>query len=100
MAPKRPSLSETMKSVQSAPAQAAPAVAPAEPLAKAITTPAPPAEEGRGYFAATRADKKRVTAVVPPKDHRRLKRLSADSGETIEQLMLEAISDLFTKYGV
>lgn len=53
---------------------------------------------GGGYYAATRAGKKRLTVVVEPDDHRRVKRLSADSGRSIEDLMREALNDLLAKH--
>lgn len=58
------------------------------------------AGEGRRYFAATRSGMKRVTAVVSPEDHRKIKRLSADTDKSIEELMREALSGLFAKHGV
>lgn len=82
-----------MKAVARAPAASVQETgpAPAAPIAKA--TP----EEGRGYFAATRQGKKRVTFQTSESDHRRLKRLSADTGRSIEALMAEALADLFAK---
>lgn len=68
---------------------AAPAAVPAEPIA---TAPRPKP-------AATREGKKRVTAILSVEDHRRLKHLSTDAGVPIEELMREAISDLFDKRG-
>lgn len=88
---KRPSLAESMKAVQPTPAaRVIEALAPATQTAKT---------EGRGYFAATRAGKKRVTLAITPDEHKRLKRLSADTDRTIEQLMKEALDDLFAKLG-
>ncbi len=86
---KRPSLAESMKAVQPPPA------------ARVIEAPAPaaPRSEGKGYFAATRVGKKRVTLAITPDEHKRLKRLSADTDRTIEQLMKEALDDLFSKLG-
>lgn len=54
--------------------------------------------QGGGYYAATRAGKKRLTVVVEPDDHRRVKRLSADSDRSIEDLMREALNDLLAKH--
>lgn len=91
---KRPSLAESMKAVQP---QATPRVieAPAVPRAEAASA----RPEGKGYFAATRAGKKRVTLAITPDEHKRLKRLSADADRTIEQLMKEGLDDLLAKYG-
>lgn len=90
---KRPSLADSMNAVARAPAIPVrePEPAPAAPVARAKP------EEGRGYFAATREGKKRVTFQTSPGDHRRLKRLSADTGRSIEALMTEALADLFAK---
>jgi len=85
---KRPSLAESMKAVGAQSTLAAP-----------IKEPPLSAErpEGRPYFAATRAGMKRLTVVVEPEEHRRVKRLSADTGRSIEDLMREALTDLLTK---
>lgn len=96
---KRPSLAESMKAVQQ------PAVRTVPVAVEAAPAPARPVDEsrageGRGYFAATRTGMKRVTAVVSPEDHRKIKRLSADTGESIEELMRDAINGLFAKHGV
>lgn len=89
---KRPSLAERMKSVQTPPVQVI--AAPAE------QNPPPPVPgERKPYLAATREGKKRITAVVSPEEHRRLKRLSIDTGLSLEKLLQEAITDLFGKYG-
>lgn len=94
---KRPSLAESMKAVQQPAVRTVPvAVEPAP--ARAVTEDR--AGEARPYFAATRTGMKRVTAVVSPEDHRKIKRLSADTGLSIEELMRDAISGLFAKHGV
>lgn len=96
---KRPSLADSMKSFQSAPT---PAAAPAA-VARRADAPDPASSvtptAGRGYFAATRQGKKRVTFPASEENHRRLKRLSADTGQSIEALMSEALDDLFAKKG-
>ena len=89
---KRPSLTETMKAVQ----QGKPApVAVEAQAAPPVATPSAP--EPKPYFAATREGLKRVTFGLVPAEHRRLKRLSADTGRNIEDLMREALADLFAK---
>lgn len=88
---KRPSLAESMKSV-SQPSR--PVVLPVAPAAR----PTGQEGEGRRYHAATREGLKRITAPVAPEEHRRLKRLSVDTGRSIEELMREAIADLFAKH--
>lgn len=85
---KRPSLAETMRAVQ-------------KPAAAPIATECPAPEragEGKRYFAATREGMKRVTVVVAPDEHKKLKRLAVDADRSIEDLMREALGDLFTKY--
>ena len=89
---KRPSLAESMKAVG---AQTPP---PAAPIVGATPMPAPDRAEGKRYHAATRAGMKRVTVVVEPEDHRRVKRLSADTDRSIEDLMREALADLLQKH--
>ncbi|CAH1647962.1 Ribbon-helix-helix protein, CopG family [Hyphomicrobiales bacterium] len=89
---KRPSLAESMKAVG---AQTPP---PAAPIVEATPMPAPDRAEGKRYHAATRAGMKRVTVVVEPEDHRRVKRLSADTDRSIEDLMREALADLLQKH--
>lgn len=75
-------------------AQASPAV----PIAETVVLPVVASPEGKRYHAATRVGMKRLTAVVDPGDHRRFKRLSADTDRSIEDLMREAIAELLAKY--
>jgi hypothetical protein len=58
-------------------------------------TPAPP----RPYRAATREGKKMIAAPVDPAAHRQLKMLAAEKEQKAEELIREALRDLFTKYG-
>lgn len=94
---KRPSLAESMKAVQQPAVRNVPVAVEPPPA-----TSESEAREGdsKRYFAATRTGMKRVTAVVIPEDHRKIKRLSADTGISIEELMREALNGLFAKYGV
>ena len=87
---KRPSLAETMRLAAIAPEPASPAQ---------VKLPAPPGREA-GFYAATRVGKKKVTAALPPADHKRLRQLALERDATTEALLTEAISDLFAKYGV
>ena len=91
---KRPSLAASMKAVG---AQTPP---PAAPIVESAPAPAPAPDraEGKRYHAATRAGMKRVTVVVEPEEHRRVKRLSADTDRSIEDLMREALADLLAKH--
>jgi hypothetical protein len=82
---------------------AVPAAEPARaPVAIAIVPPPPVAEElpkPAGFFAATRAGKKKVTATLTPAAHKQLKGLAVEREATTEALLTEAINDLFAKYG-
>jgi hypothetical protein len=55
-------------------------------------------EERSGYYAATRAGKKKVTASLDPAAHKQLRQLGLDRDMTTEALLVEAINDLFKKY--
>ena len=86
----RPSLAETMQRVaRPEPAASSPA---------AIDTPAPPPRVA-GYFAATRVGKKKLTAAVAPAAHTQFRQLALELGKKGEVLLIEAINDLFSKYG-
>ena len=89
---KRPSLAASMKAVG---AQTHPPIA---PIVESAPVPVPDRAEGKRYHAATRAGMKRVTVVVEPEEHRRVKRLSADADRSIEDLMREALADLLAKH--
>jgi len=52
-----------------------------------------------GFYAATRAGKKKVTAPLNPPAHKQLKQLGLDLDTNVETLLVEAINDLFKKYG-
>ena len=91
---KRPSLAASMKAVG---AQTTPPVT-AIVIVESAPVPVPDRAEGKRYHAATRAGMKRVTVVVEPEEHRRVKRLSADTDRSIEDLMREALADLLAKH--
>lgn len=84
---KRPSLADSMKKLETPPP------APAEPTAMR-----PPGKE-RAYFAATRSGRKKVTVALEPEAHKQLKLLAVERGQTVENLLREAVSDMFRKYG-
>jgi len=97
---KRPSLAEKMRQAVT------PDTPPAAPMAAIPVRPAaaPPQEPRRaagmsGFYASTRAGKKKVTAPLDPATHKRLRQLALDKDTTSEALLIEAISDLFIKYG-
>jgi hypothetical protein len=52
-----------------------------------------------GFYAATRVGKKKVTASLNPDAHKQLRQLGLDRDMTNEDLLTEAINDLFKKYG-
>jgi hypothetical protein len=94
--PKRPSLAERMREV--ATPDAPPSDAP-----KAATAGEPQTSDKRstpasGFYAATRAGKKKVTASLDPAAHKQLRQLGLDRDMTTESLLIEAINDLFKKY--
>jgi len=91
MAVKRPSLTDTMKAVEG--------VRPVRIIAADVAAQVATAGEGRAT-PTFRDGKKRVMTPLSVEDHRRLKRLSADTGDTMEELMVEAVTDLFAKRGV
>jgi Antitoxin-like ribbon-helix-helix len=102
MSGKRPSLAESMRAVAEAPASAPsappspPAAAPA-PLAGGRAKNA--AERPKGFYAATRAGKKKATATLSAEAHRQLKLLALDHGG-VEAVLTEAINDFFRKHGM
>jgi hypothetical protein len=86
-------------------ALAAKSAPPPVPMKAAVakSAPRPKAEKGEAgerkpFYAATREGLKRITVAVAPDEHKRLKRLSVDAGRSIEDLMREALADLFDKH--
>ena len=90
MAMKRPSLTDTMKAVEGA--------RPVRIIPADVAESSPAAGEGKAT-PTFREGKKRVMTPLSVEDHRRLKRLSADTGETMEELMVEAVMDFLAKRG-
>lgn len=93
---KRPSLAESMKAVAAAP-EPPPVARDAAALPASVSEPA---QEPRvkGFYAATRAGKKKATVTLSVAAHRQLKLLAVDHGG-VEVLLTEAINDLFRKHG-
>jgi hypothetical protein len=92
---KRPSLAEKMR-------QAARPETPRSVPDEATASAPPPAndrERPAGFYAATRAGKKKLTAAVAPDVHLKFRQLGLELGKGNETLLIEAISDLFVKYG-
>ena len=94
---KKPSLAESLRQAAQASEPPVPSVTASAPKA-APKRPAP--ELAARFHAATRAGKKKVTAPLAPEDHKRLRRLARDRKVTTEALLVEAVNDLFTKYGL
>jgi hypothetical protein len=86
---KRPSLAETMQKAARPEAVAVP-LTPTEPAVE---------REGRGFYAATRAGKKKLTTAVDPGAHLQFRQLALELDKKGEALLIEAINDLFGKYG-
>ena len=102
MSGKRPSLAESMRAVAEAPAPIPPAPSPSPPVAPIPTTEKQAkevAERPKGFYAATRAGKKKATATLSAEAHRQLKLLALDHGG-VEAVLTEAINDLFRKHGM
>jgi hypothetical protein len=89
---KRPSLAETMQRAVRPEPSSPPAAA---PTGVAVNN----SERPRGFYAATRVGKKKITAAVTPDVHLRFRQLGLEAGKGNETLLVEAISDLFVKYG-
>ncbi len=100
MSGKRPSLAESMRAVAEAPASV-----PSAPPPVAVSVPSiekrvkDAAEHPKGFYAATRAGKKKATATLSTEAHRQLKLLALDHGG-VEAVLTEAINDLFRKHGM
>jgi hypothetical protein len=99
MATKRPSLAESMKQAATPEPEPKP-VAPSPPaqIASKPAIAAAPPNAGKGFYAATRAGKKKVTAALDPAKHKQLKGLAVQLDTTTEALLSEAIEDLFQKH--
>jgi hypothetical protein len=102
MTGKRPSLAESMRAVAEAPTSVSsappsqPAMAPASLVEKQRKDAV---EHPKGFYAATRAGKKKATATLSTEAHRQLKLLALDHGG-VEAVLTEAINDLFRKHGM
>lgn len=99
---KRPSLAESMKAIARE-ADAEPTQIPKPAAEPEVSTPATSQQVGEGvpasgYRAKTREGMKRLTVVVQPEEHRRIKRLSVDTDRSIEDLMREALSALLQRH--
>jgi len=95
MSGKRPSLAASMRQVAQPEPEAPASAAPPAPS----TAVPPPPRPAAGFYAATRAGKKKVTAALNPAMHKQLKSLAVERDTTTEALLIEAIADLFAKHG-
>ncbi|GAA5266486.1 hypothetical protein ACOSOMT5_P2913 [Acidiphilium sp. MT5] len=98
---KRPSLAETMRQAVQADPSPMVAALPASSATEALTSAQSKpdiAPRPAGFYAATRAGKKKVTATLDPTTHKKLKTLAVDKEVTTESLLAEAISDLLIKH--
>lgn len=97
---KKPSLAESLRqAAQMTEPSSLPVAAPILVVAGAVPKKLA-SKPAATFHAATRAGKKKVTAPLAPEDHKRLRRLALDRDATTEALLVEAINDLFAKYGL
>ena len=91
--PKRPSIAGAIREA----AQAGASQPPPEPITERLSVPqaAPP----RPFQAKTREGKKMIAAPIDPAARQQLKMLAAELDRKSEDLIREALRDLFTKYG-
>ena len=92
MSGKRPSLADSLRHAVAAAPEPNPSRPPKAPASD-------PATRQAGFYAATRAGKKKVTAALDPAAHKQLKGLALERDATTEALLTEAINDLFQKHG-
>ena len=92
MSSKRPSLAETMQKVARPESAAARVPEPSSSVPHA-------AERPGSFYAATRAGKKKLTTTLDPAAHLQFRQLALELGKNGEALLVEAINDLFRKYG-
>ena len=90
---KRPDLRQALKPRTEVPV-AAPQPAPQQDNASA-SAPAPKSP----YFRPSREGKANVTGYFPPAVKKQLRILAADRDTTIQDLLAEALNDLFAKHG-
>ncbi len=96
---KRPNLAAAL---HEAGARSAPKAAPrtAQSSVAAIVPQSPPAEsETSGKRPPSREGQRAVTLYVKPEAHKQLRLLALDHGASIQDLMSEALNDLFRKHG-
>ncbi len=90
---KRPSLAANVKAAAGEPALLPVMRVEPSPAAE----PVPPQETKR---SASRTGRKAIYAWVDPAEHHKLKKLSLDTGRSIDALVTEGVHLLFEKHGV
>ena len=78
----------------------APRPVPAEEPAPIAAAPAPVPAPVQFKKAKTREGKRVVTAYLAPEALKQLQRLALDEDSTLQDLMVEAVNDLFAKRGL
>jgi hypothetical protein len=71
----------------------------AEPPAPASTRPNPPPPGEAQYITPARRGKKTIGAFFDPAVSKQLRQIALDEDSTVQDLMREAINDLFEKRG-
>lgn len=98
---KRPNLAAALHDAGARPAQGqtpAAALALVE-SAEAVAVDAVPASKAVTSRAPSRAGQRAVTLYVKPEAHKQLRLLAVDAGSSVQDLMTEALNDLFRKHG-
>ena len=88
------SLASALHKAGAQPVQGVPA--PVEPPALAAKTPD---KEKSPSAPASRAGQRVITFYVKPEAHKQLRLLSVEEGLNVQELMVDALNDLFRKYG-
>ncbi len=89
---KRPNLAAALHD-----AGAKPALAPVAVVASPLAPEASP--RGSAGKAPSRAGQRAVTLYVKPEAHKQLRLLGLEQGASVQDLMTEALNDLFRKHG-
>lgn len=87
---KRPSLAANVKAAAGTP--------PIYPVVQADQTAPASEPELQAKRSASRAGRKAIYAWVDPAEHKKLKRLSLDTGRSIDALVTEGVQLLFEKH--
>lgn len=89
---KRPNLAAALHDAGAKPALA--------PVAVAVAQPVPESSpRGSAGKAPSRTGQRAVTLYVKPEAHKQLRLLGLEQGTSVQELMTEALNDLFRKHG-